>query len=196
MNGMREVRVAVTAGLSVDGWMRAARRIDSPNFDDRPAGEAISLVVVHAISLPPAQFGSDDIVRLFTNTLDPEAHPYFSGISALRVSTHFLIRRDGVLIQFVSCLRRAWHAGESSWNGRERCNDFSIGIELEGCDELPFEEAQYLRLVDLIQSLRACYPIVAVAGHSDIAPGRKTDPGQCFDWQRLAALGALLVRAQ
>jgi AmpD protein len=195
MNGMREVRVAATAGLSVDGWIRAARRIDSPNVDDRPAGEAISLVVVHAISLPPAQFGSDDIVRLFTNTLDPEAHPYFSRISALRVSTHFLIRRDGGLIQFVSCLRRAWHAGESSWNGRERCNDFSIGIELEGCDELPFEEAQYLRLVDLIQSLRACYPIVAVAGHSDIAPGRKTDPGQCFDWQRLAALGALLVRA-
>ena len=176
-------------------WMSAARRIDSPNNDDRPAGEAISLVVVHAISLPPAQFGSDDIVRLFTNSLDPEAHPYFSAISALRVSAHFLIRRDGVLIQFVSCLRRAWHAGESSWNGRERCNDFSIGIELGGCDELPFEEAQYLRLVDLIQSLCTCFPIAAVVGHSDIAPGRKTDPGQCFDWQRLAALGTLLVRA-
>ena len=194
MNGIREVRVAETAGLSVDGWMISARQIESPNVDDRPVGEAISLVVVHAISLPPAQFGSDDIVRLFTNTLDPEAHPYFSRISALRVSAHFLIRRDGVLIQFVSCLRRAWHAGESSWNGRERCNDFSIGIELEGCDELPFEEAQYLRLFDLIQSLRACYPIVAVVGHSDIAPGRKTDPGQCFDWPRLAALGTLLVR--
>lgn len=192
---MSDVRMAATAGLSVDGWMSAARRIDSPNNDDRPAGEAISLVVVHAISLPPAQFGSDDIVRLFTNSLDPEAHPYFSAISALRVSAHFLIRRDGVLIQFVSCLRRAWHAGESSWNGRERCNDFSIGIELEGCDELPFEEAQYLRLVDLIQSLRECFPIAAVVGHSDIAPGRKTDPGQCFDWQRLAALGALLARA-
>jgi len=192
---MSDVRMAATAGLSVDGWMSAARRIDSPNNDDRPAGEAISLVVVHAISLPPAQFGSDDIVRLFTNSLDPEAHPYFSAISALRVSAHFLIRRDGVLIQFVSCLRRAWHAGESSWNGRERCNDFSIGIELEGCDELPFEEAQYLRLVDLIQSLCTCFPIAAVVGHSDIAPGRKTDPGQCFDWQRLAALGTLLVRA-
>ncbi|MBL0168885.1 MAG: 1,6-anhydro-N-acetylmuramyl-L-alanine amidase AmpD [Propionivibrio sp.] len=192
---MSEVRMAATAGLSVDGWMSAARRIDSPNNDDRPAGEAISLVVVHAISLPPAQFGSDDIARLFTNSLDPEAHPYFSAISALRVSAHFLIRRDGVLIQFVSCLRRAWHAGESSWNGRERCNDFSIGIELEGCDELPFEEAQYLRLVDLIQSLCTCFPIAAVVGHSDIAPGRKTDPGQCFDWQRLAALGTLLVRA-
>ncbi len=192
---MSDVRMAATAGLSVDGWMSAARRIDSPNNDDRPAGEAISLVVVHAISLPPAQFGSDDIVRLFTNSLDPEAHPYFSAISALRVSAHFLIRRDGVLIQFVSCLRRAWHAGESSWNGRERCNDFSIGIELEGCDELPFEEAQYLRLVDLIQSLCTCFPIAAVVGHSDIAPGRKTEPGQCFDWQRLAALGTLLVRA-
>ena len=192
---MSDVRMAATAGLSVDGWMSAARRIDSPNNDDRPAGEAISLVVVHAISLPPAQFGSDDIVRLFTNSLDPEAHPYFSAISALRVSAHFLIRRDGVLIQFVSCLRRAWHAGESSWNGRERCNDFSIGIELEGCDELPFEEARYLRLVDPIQSLCTCFPIAAVVGHSDIAPGRKTDPGQCFDWQRLAALGTLLVRA-
>lgn len=187
--------MTATAGLSVDGWMSAARRIDSPNNDDRPAGEAVSLVVVHAISLPPAQFGSDDIARLFTNSLDPEAHPYFSAISPLRVSAHFLIRRDGVLIQFVSCLRRAWHTGESSWNGRERCNDFSIGIELEGCDELPFEEAQYLRLVDLIQSLCACFPIAAVVGHSDIAPGRKTDPGQCFDWQRLAVLGTLLVRA-
>ena len=192
---MSDVRMAATAGLSVDGWMSAARRIDSPNNDDRPAGEAITLVVVHAISLPPSQFGSDDIARLFTNSLDPKAHPYFSAISALRVSAHFLIRRDGVLIQFVSCLRRAWHAGESSWNGRERCNDFSIGIELEGCDELPFEEAQYLRLVDLIQSLCTCFPIAAVVGHSDIAPGRKTDPGQCFDWQRLAALGTLLVRA-
>lgn len=190
---MQEDRLAATTGLSVDGWTPAARRIESPNVDDRPAGEAISLVVVHAISLPPAQFGSDDIERLFTNSLNPEAHPYFPGVSALRVSAHFLIRRDGVLIQFVSCLRRAWHAGESSWNGRERCNDFSIGIELEGCDELPFEEAQYLRLVDLIQSLHACYPITAVVGHSDIAPGRKTDPGRCFDWQRLAALGTLLV---
>lgn len=184
--------MAAIASLSVDGWMSAARRIDSPNVDDRPAGETVSLVVVHAISLPPAQFGSDDIARLFTNSLDPEAHPYFSGISALRVSAHFLIRRDGVLIQFVSCLRRAWHAGESSWDGRERCNDFSIGIELEGCDQLPFEEAQYLRLVDLIQSLRASYPIAAVVGHSDIAPGRKTDPGPCFDWQQLAGLGTLL----
>ena len=192
---MSDVRMAATAGLSVDGWMSAARRIDSPNNDDRPAGEAITLVVVHAISLPPSQFGSDDIARLFTNSLDPEAHPYFSAISALRVSAHFLIRRDGVLIQFVSCLRRAWHAGESSWNGRERCNDFSIGIDLEGCDELAFEEAQYLRLVDLIQSLRTCFPIAAVVGHSDIAPGRKTDPGQCFDWRRLAALETLLVRA-
>jgi len=196
VSGQHEVGMAATAGFSVDGWMSAARRIDSPNVDDRPVGEDILLVVVHAISLPPAQFGSDDIARFFTNSLDPEAHPYFSRISALRVSAHFLIRRDGELIQFVSCLRRAWHAGVSSWNGRERCNDFSIGIELEGCDELPFAEAQYLRLVDLIESLSASYPIAAVVGHSDIAPGRKTDPGQCFDWQRLAALGTLLVRAR
>ena len=143
---------------------------------------------MHAISLPPAQFGSDDIVRLFTNRLDPDAHPYFSAISKVRVSSHFLIRRDGVLLQFVSCTQRAWHAGASCWNGRERCNDFSIGIELEGCDELPFEDAQYLRLVVLIESLRASYPIDAVAAHSDIAPGRKTDPGPFFDWGRLAAV--------
>lgn len=184
------------SGIDRDGWLSAAQRIDSPNHDDRPAGQAIPLVVVHAISLPPAQFGSDDIEHLFTNTLDADAHPYFSQISELRVSAHFLIRRDGVLIQFVSCLQRAWHAGESSWNGRDRCNDFSIGIELEGCDELPFEVVQYTRLIELIESLRACYPIDAVVGHSDIAPGRKTDPGPCFEWSRLAAFGRLVLRAR
>ena len=172
-----------------DGWFGAALRIDSPNFDDRPPGEVISLIVVHAISLPPAQFGSDDISRLFTNTLDPNAHPYFSAISSVRVSAHFLIRRDGELLQFVSCRQRAWHAGVSCWNGRQRCNDFSIGIELEGCDELPFEDAQYLRLVALIESLRTHYPVAAVVGHADIAPGRKTDPGPCFDWRRIAPRG-------
>lgn len=168
-----------------DGWLRGARRIDSPNHDARPNGTSISMLVVHAISLPPAQFGSDDIEHLFTNTLDPNAHPYFAQISPQRVSAHFLIRRDGELIQFVACAQRAWHAGVSSWEGRERCNDFSIGIELEGCDELPFEEAQYQRLVELITCLRQCYPIATVVGHSDIAPGRKTDPGPCFDWSRL-----------
>ena len=176
------------SGASINGWLSSAQRIDSPNFDPRPDGSEISLLVVHAISLPPAKFGGDDIARFFTNTLQPDAHPYFSQIYSLRVSAHFLVRRDGALIQFVSCLQRAWHAGVSSWNGRERCNDFSIGIELEGCDDLPFEDEQYNRLADLIGSLRALYPIDAVAGHSDISPGRKTDPGPCFDWPRLATL--------
>ena len=179
-----------SSNLTFDGWMKAARRIDSPNFDARPEREVISLVVVHSISLPPSQFGSDDIARLFTNTLDPGAHPYFSRISTLRVSAHFLIRRDGELIQFVSCHRRAWHAGASSWKGHEQCNNFSIGIELEGCDELPFEAAQYKRLVSLIGSLQAYFPIESIVGHSDIAPERKTDPGPFFDWQCLALLDA------
>jgi AmpD protein len=174
-----------------DGWLDAARRIDSPNYDERPSGASISLLVIHAISLPPAQFGSNDIVRLFTNSLDLDVHPYFAQISGLRVSAHFLIRRDGELIQFVSCRQRAWHAGASCWNGQARCNDFSIGIELEGCDELPFEEAQYTRLFGLVELLRAAYPLDAVVGHSDIAPARKTDPGPCFEWWRLASLGNL-----
>ena len=156
----------------------------------------MSLVVVHAISLPPSRFGSDDVERFFTNTLDPAAHSYFSKISELRVSAHFMIRRDGELIQFVSCQKRAWHAGLSSWNGRERCNDFSVGIELEGCDELPFEEVQYLRLIGLLTSLQTCYPIDSVVGHSDISPGRKTDPGPCFDWHRLAAFEILLAHTR
>ena len=170
----------------VDGWVSGARRVLSPNHDDRPAGESVALIVIHAISLPPAQFGSDDILRLFTNTLDPGAHPYFSSISTLRVSAHFLIRRDGELIQFVSCAQRAWHAGVSCWKDRKQCNDFSLGIELEGCDELPFEDAQYVRLAELTRLLSAHYPIAALTGHSDISPGRKTDPGPCFDWSRLA----------
>jgi AmpD protein len=172
-----------------DGWLDGVRRVPSPNCDDRPEGEAVSLIVIHAISLPPSQFGGGDIERLFTNTLDPGAHPYFAGICALRVSAHFLIRRDGEVIQFVSCDRRAWHAGVSRWQGRERCNDFSIGIELEGCDELPFEDVQYARLVGLIGRICAHYPVVALAGHADIAPARKTDPGPCFAWRRLAVAG-------
>ena len=176
-------------GTMTDGWADGIRRISSPNHDERPAGAAVSLIVIHAISLPPAQFGSDDIARLFTNTLIPEAHPYFSGISDLKVSAHFLIRRDGETIQFVSCNRRAWHAGVSCWNGRERCNDFSIGIELEGCDHLPFEEVQYLRLIALTRLVCGHYPIESITGHSDIAPGRKTDPGPCFSWQKLSGEG-------
>ncbi len=167
------------------GWLEGARRIVSPNCDARPEGEAISLVVIHNISLPPGRFGGAGIVELFTNRLDPTAHPYYAEIAHLRVSAHFLIRRRGELIQFVPCGARAWHAGVSSWKGRERCNDFSIGIELEGSDDRPFTQAQYRRLGALIGKLRHAYPITDIAGHSDIAPGRKTDPGPCFDWSCL-----------
>ena len=175
----------MAASASDGGWLCDARRCVSPNYDDRPDGEDVLLIVVHAISLPPSQFGSHDIERFFTNTLNPEAHPYFAEIAGMKVSAHFLIRRDGELVQFVSCAKRAWHAGVSMWDGRERCNDYSIGIELEGCDELPFAEAQYQRLLELVADLKRRYPISAVVGHSDIAPLRKTDPGPCFDWTRL-----------
>ena len=167
------------------GWLPAARQVPSPNCDERPAGETVRLVVIHAISLPPDEFGGPGIIQLFTNCLDPAAHPYFHEIQGLRVSAHFLVRRDGELIQFVPCSRRAWHAGASSWMGRENCNDFSIGIELEGCDQLPFEDAQYLTLNRLLADLRRDYSLEAVVGHSDVAPGRKTDPGPCFDWSRV-----------
>lgn len=151
----------------------------------------VTLIVIHAISLPPGAFGSDDIARLFTNQLDPAGHPYFAQISTLRVSAHFLIRRDGDLIQFVSCDERAWHAGQSIWNGRERCNDFSIGIELEGCDDVPFADVQYAVLISLTARLKALYPIDAMVGHSDVSPGRKTDPGPLFDWSRMQALATI-----
>ena len=167
------------------GWLFGARRVPSPNCDERPADEAVELAVIHAISLPPNEFGGPGIVHLFTNCLDPAAHPYFGEIQDLRVSAHFLVRRNGELIQFVACSRRAWHAGASSWRGRDNCNNFSIGIELEGCDQLPFEDAQYLTLNRLLAELRRRYPLTAVVGHSDIAPGRKTDPGPCFDWHRV-----------
>ena len=157
----------------------------SPNHDERPPGEPVRLVVIHAISLPPDHFGGPGVEQLFTNTLDPQAHPYYATIQHLRVSAHYFIRRDGQLLCFVDPARRAWHAGVSCWNGRERCNDFSIGIELEGCDTMPFEPAQYERLAALIVELERRYPIEAVVGHSDIAPGRKTDPGPFFDWKRL-----------
>lgn len=173
------------AALDAAALLPGARFIPSPNCDQRPPGEIIRLVVIHAISLPPGRFGGDAIERLFTNRLDPTAHAYYAEIQDLRVSAHFLIRRDGALEQYVACDQRAWHAGLSSWNGHERCNDFSIGIELEGCDELPFEEAQYLALEHLLQLLRRSYPLAAVVGHADIAPGRKTDPGPNFDWQRV-----------
>jgi AmpD protein len=175
---------------SVDdaGWLVGVRRAPSPNFDSRPEGVVPSLLVVHAISLPPGEFGSNDVLALFANTLDPQRHPYFATIHQLRVSAHFFIRRDGEIIQLVSCNDRAWHAGVSSWRGCERCNDFSIGVELEGCDEKPFEDGQYLSLVHLATSLMRRYPLIHIAGHSDIAPGRKTDPGPFFEWSRLSHL--------
>lgn len=157
--------------------------VPSPNFDARPA-PIIDLLVIHSISLPPGIYGGDEVERLFTNQLQADAHPYFAQIAGLRVSSHFYIRRDGTLVQFVSCLQRAWHAGLSSWQGRQRCNDFSIGIELEGADSSIFEESQYRSLVDLTVALREAYPLRGIAGHSDIAPGRKTDPGTLFDWCR------------
>lgn len=177
-----------------DGGDGGVVRIDSPNHDARPDGIDVSLIVVHAISLPPGVFGGRDIEALFTNALDPTAHPYFATIAALRVSAHFVVHRDGSLVQFVSCDARAWHAGVSSFEGRTRCNDFSIGIELEGDDETPFEDVQYDRLVALVDVLAARYRIAAIAGHADIAPDRKTDPGPCFDWSRLLAGVAVPLR--
>ena len=171
--------------LDAAGWLSAARRLPSPNCDARPAGTAIELIVIHNISLPPGVFDGDAVIDLFTNRLDWDAHPYYQEIRGLKVSAHFFIRRDGTLIQFVPCTLRAWHAGVSSWQARDCCNDFSIGIELEGSDDLPFTEAQYATLAPLLQLLRQAYPIRAVVGHSDIAPGRKTDPGPHFAWQRI-----------
>lgn len=160
-------------------------QVPSPNCDARPPGTDLSLLVVHGISLPPGRFGGDAIGRLFTNRLNPASHPYFASIAGLRVSAHFLIRRTGVLLQFVPCTARAWHAGESTWRGRSACNDFSIGIELEGTDDRPYTGAQYRTLSRLVQALATRYAIRDVAGHSDVAPGRKTDPGMHFDWRRV-----------
>ncbi len=169
-----------------DGWSAAARRVDSPNQDARPEALPPSLLVIHAISLPPGEFGGPGVEALFTNRLDPAGHPYFAQIADLRVSAHFFIRRDGELVQFVPCGRRAWHAGASNWRGRERCNDFSLGVELEGSDDQPFADPQYATLNRLICALRSAYPsLVDIAGHSAIAPGRKTDPGPGFDWERV-----------
>jgi len=178
--------------LTVDarGIASAAIQIASPNRNARPPGTEVTLLVVHGISLPPGEFGGDAIERLFTNRLDPTAHPYFAAIVGLRVSAHFLVRRDGALVQFVACAERAWHAGASAWRGRERCNDYSIGVELEGADEVPYADAQYATLARLVRALRRRYPIADIVGHSDVAPGRKTDPGPAFDWARLRRLSA------
>ena len=176
--------------IDSDGWAAGIRRVESPNCDDRPAGTEVSLLVVHSISLPPGEFGGDSIERLFTNRLDPAAHPYFREIEGLKVSAHFLVRRDGRVIQFVPVYRRAWHAGASSWRGRNACNDFSVGVELEGTDDSAFEEAQYRALDGLIARLRGALPLRDIAAHSDIAPGRKSDPGAAFAWSRvLSRLG-------
>lgn len=170
--------------IDVSGLVDGALYIASPNCDERPPGAAIELLVIHNISLPPGVFGGAAVTDLFLNRLDPAAHPYFAAIAGLRVSAHFFIRRDGALLQFVPCVLRAWHAGQSSWCGRGRCNDYSIGIELEGADDVAFTDSQYDRLGMLARALHVRYPITASVGHSDIAPGRKTDPGPHFDWPR------------
>ena len=172
-------------------WLLEADRRPSPNQDERPVAVEIALIVVHGISLPPGEFGGPWIDALFQNRLDARAHPYFAGIAHLKVSAHLLIHRDGRVVQYVPFSRRAWHAGQSEFRGRTGCNDFSIGIELEGTDELPYSDMQYTQLAAAITALRTRYPHIdaeAVVGHSDIAPGRKTDPGPSFDWVRLRAL--------
>ena len=168
------------------GWHREARRVESPNHGPRPAGTVIDLAIVHSISLPPGQYGGDAIEALFTNRLDPQAHPYFETVASMEVSAHFVIRRDGALDQYVDVERRAWHAGRSAWQGRENCNDYAVGIELEGLEGDGFEAAQYGRLASLLADLGAAWPVRTVVGHEHVAPGRKGDPGVGFDWCRLA----------
>ncbi|HVC02811.1 MAG TPA: 1,6-anhydro-N-acetylmuramyl-L-alanine amidase AmpD [Steroidobacteraceae bacterium] len=189
-------------GLEVDvrsGLLRGARQLASPNFDARPRGVPIDLIVVHGISLPPGAYGGPWIDRLFSNTLPADEHPYFAGMSALRVSAHLLIRRDGAVTQYVKFTDRAWHAGESRYLGRDACNDFSIGIEMEGSDLAPYEDAQYRVLANVVAALCAAYPALSaqrLVGHSDIAPGRKSDPGPAFDWPRARRLVALALGAK
>jgi N-acetyl-anhydromuramoyl-L-alanine amidase len=170
------------------GWYAQAQKLASPNFGPRPRGACIDLIVIHSISLPPGQYGGDAVQRLFTNQLNWDAHPYYQGIRGLEVSSHFYIRRDGSLWQFVSCDDRAWHAGQSEYRGRSNCNDDSIGIELEGLEGDTFEDAQYRQLAFLCQDIQSQYPIAHLAGHEHIAPGRKKDPGPGFQWQRLKQL--------
>lgn len=178
-------------GTIQDGWLNGVRRVPSPNQDARPAGVGIDLVVVHGISLPPGRFGGPQIEQFFTNSLDFTAHPYFDSLRDARVSAHLLLRRDGELVQFVPLSQRAWHAGESSHAGRPRCNDYSIGIELEGTDETAYTQVQYRQLAAVLTVLQQAYPALdatRIAGHSDIAPQRKTDPGPAFDWRYLHSL--------
>lgn len=183
-----DIRNVKDVYLQVDletGWLRGVRQIASPNYDARPTGVEADLIVVHGISLPPGQFGGPWIDQLFTNTLPVEVHPYFMTVTALRVSSHLLIKRDGAVTQYVSFKDRAWHAGKSIYRGREACNDFSVGVELEGTDTLPYEPLQYTALAQIVAALCFAYPQLSIdrlVGHSDIAPGRKTDPGPAFDW--------------
>jgi N-acetyl-anhydromuramoyl-L-alanine amidase len=180
------------------GLMRGARQIASPNHDSRPDGVQADLIVVHGISLPPGEYGGPWIDRLFTNTLPAEVHPYFSEVGSLRVSSHLVVRRDGAVTQYVKFTERAWHAGKSMYQGREACNDFSVGVELEGTDTLPYEAAQYGALAQVVAALCAAYPRLSVdrlVGHSDIAPGRKTDPGPAFEWPRARRLISVAVSA-
>jgi AmpD protein len=170
------------------GWLRAARRVPSPNFGPRPALATIDLAVIHSISLPPGEYGGESVERLFANTLDWSTHPYFETIRGLEVSAHFLVRRDGEIVQFVSCDDRAWHAGTSRWDVRDDCNDFSVGIELAGLERERFADRQYPALAGLLADLALRYPIASVAGHEHVAPGRKSDPGPGFDWARLRRL--------
>jgi len=172
-------------------WLQGARRQCSPNCDERPPACKIDLLIVHGISLPPGQYGGPYIDQLFTNTLEPQAHPYFAGIADARVSSHLLIDREGALTQYVPFDLRAWHAGQSVFRGRKLCNDFSIGIELEGCDAQPYTSVQYALLAAAIKALRKNWPALEkdrIVGHSDVAPGRKTDPGPAFDWAHLFSL--------
>lgn len=177
-----------------DGWYRFAAPVPSPNYGPRPKGSCTDLIVLHSISLPPGQYGGDEVQQLFTNQLDWQAHPYFQSIAGLTVSAHFYIRRHGELLQFVSCEERAWHAGASRYRGRANCNDDSIGIELEGLEGTHFESAQYATLAALCASVMQQYPIAHLAGHEHIAPGRKGDPGAGFDWQHLQRALALSRR--
>jgi N-acetyl-anhydromuramoyl-L-alanine amidase len=177
--------------VNADGWVIGACHRPSTNFDERPPGVATDLLVIHNISLPPGCFGAGNVQRLFANELSAEGHPFLAQLVGIRVSAHFLIERTGALTQFVSCAHRAWHAGASSFAGRARCNDFSIGIELEGTDFTPFESAQYATLTLLVPALEAVYPIACARGHADIARDRKTDPGPFFDWSRVPSLAAL-----
>ena len=183
-----------TLRVAADGWVEGVAHVRSPNFDARPPGRTVELLVIHNISLPPGHFGGGHVHQLFTNALPADADPFFEQLGALRVSAHFLIERDGRITQFVGCGARAWHAGTSSFRGCPRCNDFSLGIELEGTDFAPFTDAQYAALARLVAALTAAFPLRHACGHSEIALDRKTDPGPFFDWARVPALAAL--RAQ